>query len=242
MKYAYRPSVLNRRDSEGFKEHQKFIGILLPDGSPFLAQKKHVWKGLESCLYSWPNMIVDFFDKNPKGNIEEYLNNVLDFDNSNEIVALLSYYIKDLVLSDNGDEKISSLAGSIQTIVRKDIEGVDKKKLPEDQGGLAIKAGSREIYFKDFLVSALGCHYVSATDSTIFTAAPNWAELFEEYINAGAKIVPVEQFVYSNEEHRFVLETPKKTFMDFHRESKREEELGESTPNFDYYGDAPKVR
>ena len=218
-------------------ENDSFVGLILPDGSPYQAESSHLWAAKEQCFLQNITLLMQFFETNPnytKEQLDNAMNRFMIFDGDDKLVILLSRYFRNLVLSENGEEKLRSLARNIDTIDRNVKQYKDDNKNPENQGYFVLHA-SRLLYFKDILVSALDCHYVSRKTKAIVTSARNYKELFATEILDGYDVDFVPRLEYSYEQHKFVLPSDS---LRFHRETLEEERRGESEPNFSYYGKA----
>ena len=206
--------------------------IILPDGSIYVAPKAHTWHSLENYFLNCINLLNDFIENNPDGDLSKAVNSIVDFSIEDKLSSLLSSYIKRLALAPNGKAQIVDLELSVEYLKPKQSKDLPPSKVIEDQGGFILHVDGKGLYFKDVLVSALGCHYISNKNRLILTAAPNPGKLFRNYILAGWKIINNPQMVFSDKEHRFVL-VYFSELAQFHVDGN----LDGSQPNFDLYGD-----
>ena len=238
-KYLYNPLILNRQSVESRNIGPKFVGYLIPfKGKIETYETKgvHSIAARETYLCNCVKLFKGFFEKNEHYTQEELkaaIGGILDFEKGDKLDLLVSEYISNLVTSPNGKEKIFNLEKCIKII-----EGYEKN------GNIVINLGVGGLYYKEFLVSALGCHYISGIDKEIVTAAPNYSELFADFIAAGCHIVTTPRMVWSDTEKRFFLESANKPLTDKEVEEKLDADLRElhaaslkNPPNFTYYGD-----
>ena len=205
MEYKFDSRKVNRKDYLAFDLDNKFIGYILPDGSIYKSRYGHAQAALETGFVSYMLNLKQFFLEHPKYSKEELdveANKILDLNMSDKLISLMSRYFLDL-LEENGKEKIMALAANYQILNNNKGDGM-----------VALNIGSTCVPFKDFIISALGCHYISGIDKEIVTSASDYKKLFAKYISGGCKITTIPRIVYSNETHSFCFEEEDKKEID----------------------------
>ena len=223
---------------KGNNEDVSFAALILPDGSLYQANSSHLWVGHEHYFLTNIYLLLDFFEKNPnytKEQLNDVINGIMIFDEKDKLVNLTSEYFRNLVLSEHGKEKIIDLNANIELIDRNNKKYKDDNKNPENQGYFFLKVTQEgnqcALYFKDILVSALGCHYISRKTNAIVTSARNYKELFAKEIQSGCSVNYVPRLEYYYDARKFVLPSDS---LRFHTEALIAEENGEK-PNMSYY-------
>ena len=228
MQYNFDPRKVNRQDYSYFGLGNRFVGFILPDGTIYKSRNGHAEAALETGFITYILNLKQFFLQHPNYSEEELnaeANKILDLDMPDKLISLMSKYFLDL-LKENGEEKIMALA-----------ENYEIKKENQGDGLLLVTVGHNCIPFKEFIISAFGCHYISGIDQEIVTAAPNYKTLFAKYISGGCKITHIPRIVYSAETHSFCFESEDKEKKDESDIISLHKASLETEPNFSCYGE-----
>ena len=112
-KAVYNPLIINRQDVDNRNLGHKFVGYLIPFKGEIIPYQSnelvHSMAAREHNLYNSLVVFKDFFDRHEKYSqkeLDDVINGCLEFEKGDKLDILVSEYIRDLVKSENGKEKL----------------------------------------------------------------------------------------------------------------------------------------